>query len=416
MLGSWLRNLAERRLTRSYIQFMCLLVLAIYLIVFLLSFSTSKGSRTIFGPHLGADFGAFYVAGKIFNEHSSDQIYQTELQDRLYREQFPDADADSRLPYVNAPFFVLPFTLLSRLPYSWAYLVSVVISLALYLGGLALMRGSLDEFHPEAWWIALLLAVSFMPFLVECLAGGQTSAVGFFCLAAAMCSERRGRLFLSGLALSVLTYKITLLLLILPMLLISRRYKTLLGFLIGGAALAIVSWLAVGWQGCVGFINTLLYFTSASTSAASGLRTWKYVDINSFFRLLLGAHAYLRWLLTGAAFLISAPFLFKVWRQRDQGLVWAVTITATVVLNLYVGIYDSTLVVLSALLISAFLFRTENTLPWSFKLILMLLYVVPWVTQPLARVTGVQLFTIVLAVFFAYALALSRVASAGAKQ
>lgn len=411
-IANYGRKLVERRLTQSYIQFVCLLVLAVYLIVFIVSFATAVRGRTVFGPNLGADFGAFYVAGTIFNTHSPAKIYDAGLQEQFYRKQFPDAPTDSHLPYVNAPFFILPFTLLSRLPYRWAYLGWVVFSLALYIAGLTLLRSTLESIPAYAWFVAFLLALSFTPFLVECLAGGQTSAIGFFCLAAAITSERRGRSLFSGLLLSLCTYKPTLLLLILPMLVITRRYETLLGFAAGCGVLALVSLLTVGWQGCAGFINTLLYFTHATTSATSGLRTWKYVDVNSFFRLLLGSHSYLRWTMTGAAILFGLPLLLRTWwlgqrQDRDQqGLVWAITITTTLVLNLYVGIYDSTLVVLSAILTTDYLYRqtrsNESRLPTSYKFILLLLYVVSWITQPFARLSGVQLFTLVLALFAGY--------------
>lgn len=246
-----------------------------------------------------------------------------------------------------------------------------------------------------------------MPFLVECLAGGQTSAVGFFCLALAIHQERCGRYVLSGLALSLCAYKPTLLLLLVPMLLITRRYATLLGFVAGCGLLALASLLLVGKQGFVGYINTLLYFTNASASAASGLRSWKYVDINSFFRLLLGNHPYFRWAMTAAAFVFTLPFLFRFWwrsgfkRQNQQSLDWALAITWTLVLNLYVGIYDSTLVVLGLLLTSDVLYRRiankQSALPALYKLILLLVYVVPWMTQPIARLTNLQIYTVVLA-------------------
>lgn len=412
MLATWCRNFLEHRLRRPYVQFICLLVLAVYLVVFVVSFATSAKGRTIFGPYLGADFGAFYIAGKIFNTHSPDQIYDARLEHQLYQEQFPDAPPDTQLPYVNAPFFILPFTLLSRLPYSWAYLFWVALSFALYVAGFTLIWRTLDGIPGDAWFVSTLLALSFMPFLVECLAGGQTSAIGFFCLAVAISSERRRRQIISGLALSLCAYKPTLLLLILPMLVITRRYATLLGFVAGCGLLALISLLAVGWRGCAGFINTLLYFTNASTSAASGLRSWKYVDVNSFFRLLLGHHSYLRWTMTAAAFLFGLPFLLRIWWQGDrekrdeQSLVWALTITGLLVLNLYVGIYDSTLVVLSVLLTTDVFYRqadnNQSSLPASYKFILLLLYLVPWITQPVARLTGLQLFTLVLALFGSY--------------
>ncbi|HEY9807640.1 MAG TPA: glycosyltransferase family 87 protein, partial [Candidatus Obscuribacterales bacterium] len=307
----------------------------------------------------------------------------------------------------NAPFFILPFTMLARLPYSWAYLFWVLLSVALYVAGFSLILRTLEGIPPEAKFTALLLALSFMPFLVECLAGGQTSAVAFFCLALTIHLERRGYQILGGLALSLCAYKPTLLLLIVPMLLVTRRYLTLLGFLAGCALLALVSLVMVGWQGCLGYLNTLLYFTNASTSSASGLRSWKYVDINSFFRLLVGNHPYLRWALTAGAFLFTLPFLLKYWwkspgkQPNGQSLDWALAITWTLVLNLYLGIYDTTLVVLSVLLTTNAFHRAEAKnrlwLPASYRLILLLLYVVPWITQPIVRLTNLQIYTVVLA-------------------
>jgi hypothetical protein len=409
---TWVQSLIEHRLNRPYIQFICILVLAVYLVVLVMSFATNVRGRTIFGPYLGADFGAYYIAGKIFNTRSADQIYDATLHHRLYQEQFPDMPSDSQLPYVNAPFFVLPFTILARMPYSWAYLLWLLLSLALYVAGLTLIWRTLDGIPRDAWLTSLLLALSFMPFLVECLAGGQTSAVGFFCLAFAISSERRGYHILSGLAISLCAYKPTLLLLAMPMLLITRRYKTLLGVVAGCGILGLLSLLVVGREGCLGYINSLLYFTNASTSAASGLRSWKYVDVNSFFRLLMGHHTFLRWTMMAAVFLIVLPLLFRLWwqsnpgRRADQSLVWALTLTWTLVLNLYVGIYDSTLVVLSVLLTTDVMYRRIESdqlwLPATFKAILLLLYIVPWITQPIARLTGLQIFTLVLAVFGVY--------------
>ena len=122
----------------------------------------------------------------------------------------------------------------------------------------------------------------------------------------------------------------------------------------------------------------------------------------------------LRWVTTAATFLLVLPFLVRGWwvsdlkRRDEQGLVWAMTLTWILVLNLYVGIYDSTLVVLSALLTAEVLYRQPGRnplgLPFTFKMILLLLYVVPWITQPIARVTGFQAYSTVLALLGGYQL------------
>jgi hypothetical protein len=251
-----------------------------------------------------------------------------------------------------------------------------------------------------------------MPFLVECLGGGQTTAFGFFFLALALRLDMTDRQFESGMALALCSYKPTLLLLIFPMLIITRRPRILLGLVLGCALLALVSFITVGWQGCIDYVKMLLHFTSQSTSAVSGLRSWKYVDINSFFRLLTGTHTLVRWIMTLGTGAIITFFLLRVWwnagrdNKSDRALVWAITITWTLVLNIYLGIYDSSLIVLSALLTTDILYRRADAhgpaLTTTYRNLLLLLYVVPWITEIVAQVTGIQLYTLVLAAFGIY--------------
>jgi hypothetical protein len=406
-----MRAFIERRLNPQYIRLVCGMVLAMFVIVSTISLVTSVRGRTVFGPQLGADFGAFYIGGKIFNEHGANQIYDANLHHRLYRAMFPQVPDDSRVPYVNAPFFILPFVLLSRLPYTLAYLLWVFISVALFLGALRLLRTALPHISEHDWRTAILMSVSFMPFLVECLAGGQTTAVGFFCFSLALACERWDRRLLSGLALSLCAYKPTLLILTIPMLLLTRRWLTIAGVAMGSAGLGLISLLTVGRDGCLAFIQRLLSFANASTAVEITYRSWKYVDVNTFFRALLGGQPYLRWFLTAAVFVVGLSFLFRIWWRAPsdsdtQKIVWALVLTWTLVLNIYLGIYDSTLVVIGALLLLDPLYRNRDlerpVFSSRLKFMLLLLYLTPWVTQPIARLTNVQIYTIVLAGFGVY--------------
>jgi hypothetical protein len=160
----------------------------------------------------------------------------------------------------------------------------------------------------------------------------------------------------------------------------------------------------------------LLHFTSESTSAVSGLKTWKYVDLNSFFRLLAGGHTYIRWIMSLAAAGIIVPMLLWGWwrvrpeRETDRSLVWAFTISWTLALNIYLGIYDTTLVVLSVLLTTNVLYREAASdrpaMNPIYKNLLLLLYLVPWITQIVAESTSVQLYTLILAACGLYQLRL----------
>lgn len=405
-----MRSFIERRLNQAYIRRIAILILAIFVIVLTVSFATARRGKTVFGPFLGADFGAFYVAGQIYNNYGPASIYDVPLHRRLYKENFPDAPADEELTYANAPFFVAPFIVLSRLPYAWAYLIWLVISVSLYVGGFSILWRALKYLPQETWLTALLVALSFWPFLVECLAGGQTSAFGFFCLGLAIALEPRSR-FWSGVVLALCAYKPTLLFLIVPMLLVTGRWLTLVGLAVGNVILAFISLALVGVPGCINFLNRLLFYSAASTSTEAGLRSWKYVDINAFMRLLLPQQTHLRWAITGVLVLMVVPFLISKWwslrGESQRRLLWALTLTWTPVLNIYMGIYDSTILVLAGLLLTAELYSRgyrSDSFPFAYRCFLLLLYVSPMFTQSIALIAGVQIYALAVAAFGIYQL------------
>jgi glycosyl transferase family 87 len=402
------RSFIEQRLNQAYIRRIAILVLAIYVFVLTVSFATAKGGRTVFGPFLGADFGAFYVAGKIFNEYGPENIYDVSLHQRLYKETFPTAPPGEELSYANAPFFVAPFILLSRLPYAWAYFLWLVISVSLFVAGFSILWRALPSLPNDLRLTGLLLALSFWPFLVECLAGGQTSAFGFFWLALVIACEGRNR-FWSGVALAFCAYKPTLLFLVVPMLVISGRWLSVIGLAGGNLVLGLISLALVGRQGCINFINRLLFYSKAATGREAGLRSWKYVDINAFMRLLLPHQTHVRWAITAVFVLSVVPFIVWAWwrlrRESHWRSLWALTLTWTPVLNIYMGIYDSTILVLAVLILSAEFYRSKtHALPFSYRCFLIALYLSPWFTQNIALLTHVQIYTVVVAAFGIYQL------------
>src|SRR5262249_53073985 len=166
----------------------------------------------------------------ILNRSGPDQLYDAEYQDQLYHELLPNLPADECLPYVHPPFVALAFRPLAQLSYEWSFGMWLVISAGLYLLGLWVVWSSLRGVPPADWSTILLLALSFEPFVMETWLGGQLSAFGFCCLALAWAYERRGRPIASGLALGLCLYKPTLLVLVLPMMVVARRFRMLFGF------------------------------------------------------------------------------------------------------------------------------------------------------------------------------------------
>lgn len=415
LVKAW--NWVDHRLEAWRVRFVAVAIIAVTLSLLAVSFLSGDRSRTIFGPPLGADFAGFYTAGTILNHYPAYRLYDWRLHDQLYHELLPGKSADEELPFVHPPFVALPFRLLALLRYEWSFALWLVICAALYVGGLALMARSLSSLPNRDWTVAVLVAISFEPFLMECWLGGQLSAVGFFCLGLAMACDQKPVPVATGMAVGLCLYKPTLLVLTVPMLLVARRWKELLGFLVSGCILVLVSLAAVGWDGCHEFVNSLIDFSGSATGAVMELKTWKYVDLNSFLRLLFGSSPANR---TALLCIVAAPLTWLAsawWRWHSltpsgRKLVWAATLSGTVVFNLYVGIYDSILCVLGMLLTADVLvgggLKEAPLFTPGFRLLALLLYLAPWLSQPLARLVHVQLYTLVLAAVAIYPLFLLR--------
>lgn len=401
------------RLTRSRLRFTAASTVVVASLLLAISFATTSNNRTASGLGLGSDYLAFYDAGTILNHHGLDRLYDLNLQSQLYHANLPGEPEQANLPYANAPFFAAMLRPLALLPYGWSYAAWTSLSLLLFAGAFVLVwkTSGLPEKYRT---FGLLVALSFEPFLIECLHGGQISAFGLLWISLAIYYGKLRRQWAAGLALSVCIYKPTLLPLIIPMLLIMRQWRTLGGFAIGTALLALISLLAVGPHACADYLRMLAGYVGKSTAASGGgFQTHKFIDLNSFLKLI-GIPGTVAFAMLAC---VGAMVLRSVWlarpkdnetAQRLLAIAWAAAITWTLVLNVYVGVYDSVLVVPAVLLTCGVLLRragdTGRNLPLRLRCLLLALWVLPWFSGLIARDFGVQPFTIALLVLGAYQL------------
>src|SRR5450759_1906498 len=255
------------------------------LISLLILIATASGNGGFRGWRAGQDFAAFYDAGTILNRGMAGQLYDLNLQTALYREVSQSDGGTSLFP--NAPWFALLFRPFASLSFHWAYAAWVCVSIALYLSGIALLwPAALD---PIARRNAFLAAVSFHPFVLETLISGQVTAVAFFWIAAATRLLRQGRPFVAGCLLSGCLYKPTMLVLILPMLFVGRRWKVLAGITAGALALASISILCVAPSSLTSYWRMLGEYRALRVAHQAAFLAWeKFIDGYHFFRLLPG--------------------------------------------------------------------------------------------------------------------------------
>jgi hypothetical protein len=335
---------------------------------------------------LPCDFIYFYAVGRIAHEYPLTRLYEYSLILKTTDQIFPlKGWIWGPSPY--PPFVALFFSLYARLPFLPAYILWMATSVALYLGGIAAVIRDAFPRQPLKSSLVYCVALGFYPFFICDMKNGQISAVAIFAVGMAVALERDKRLFLSGLALAILCYKPTLLLLLLPMLLLTRRFRTLAGFLTGGAALFLFT-TAIGsveiwriyFRHAFGFLHGFIEVQGQST-----LQLWEYIDFHTFSYAVPGGRT------TGGLAVIvcislAAAVALAVLLSRSaksakpaQQFAWAATITWTLLLNFYVPVWDSILVTLAVILT----LRALNDLGWHraaewIGLIAVLIFAVTW--------------------------------------
>ncbi len=394
------RKLADRWLRPEVARFVAGASLIMTFGLAVLMFATARDGQTALRQNLGNDYAEFLVAGQILNDGESSRLYDLELQDELLHRLLPKLAKDEHLPFVYPPFLAEIFRPLARLPLATSFACWLVITVGLYAASVGLILRLCPLLTGSERITAWMLALAFPPFATECCLGGQISAIGCFFVTVSLYLGTTGRLLGSGLALSFVLYKPTLLVLILPMLVVGRAWRILLGWFCGAIVLAGFSLLAVGFDVCRDFVELMLGYGQSGGSVGQGFKTIKYVDLTAFFRLAGMSRSVARPLGFAVGGLIGI-MLLRSWMKlaggRISDLAWASTLALTPVLNVYGPIYDVTLVVPGVLIGSNALRRQSPTeWPLAFRWLLAIVFVGALVTQPLAQTLGFQPLTLVL--------------------
>jgi hypothetical protein len=352
-------------LTTKRVKNYCLILIVVNSLMIALSFARS-GSTTLSGAPFGGDFIEFYNAGRILNHYGSHRLYDFQLQHDLTQEYVPGFS----LPYVTPPYVAILFSPLALLPFSFAYLIWIFVSVGLYAGAGSLIARL--ELLPRG--MTLLVCLAFPPFLMLAIAGGQISAIGCFIFALWIYLMKRERKFLSGLVLGFLLYKPTLAVFVVPTLLFGRQFRMLFGFGIVATALGTLTVLMLGPGGSIQYLKILREF---SALVGQGLTpAAMHVDLASMVRQIV--HVDVRYLIM----LMGLPFVYLLRNNPER------VIIPTMIFNSYSPTYD--LILLIPLLVLTY--RSVN------RSLQIMVFVVSFLTVPLCQFTGIQLITPVLLV------------------
>jgi len=222
---------------------------------------------------------------------------------------------------------------------------------------------------------------------------------------------------LAGVTLGLATYKPSLIAIPAAMMILGGCWRMFAGLCGGSAALLVGSLATAGLNGLRSWIIQMKVFAGIATTNETIIRRTKYVDLNSFFSILLGGSSGARAVASLAA---AAAFLLlglAWWRSRRQShtvqrYLWGATLTWTLMINIYAPVYDTILLIPAAALVGRSLYGRSKREQAGLQLWLVALWLVPWLTQSWADYLRLQILTPVLAGFGYWALTLARDSSA----
>ena len=362
-----------------------------------------------FSSLLPIDFIYFYGIGHILNQHPAAQLYDYGLQLKTFNDIYlltENHQVWGRSPY--PPFVAKFFSMYARFSFEQAYFLWMGTSFVLYIAGIATAVKAAFPNDRLRGSLVFCFSLSSPLFLRYNLIGGQLAPIAVFSTGLAIFLERRSLPLLSGLALSILTYKPTLLLLIVPMLLITRRLRTFFGFALGATVLMATSTAVGGLQIWPAYVRFLQSFAgNAGIHGQSAIKRWEYVDI--FNSLLYGIPGGRSWIgLTILAFVLLGlgtwlgRLLYKSRKAgvAAQNLTWATTLTWTLIINVYVPVYDTLLIAVVVTLTIGALVEVEGIIAtgW-FALLAVGISAVSMKAESIAQYHRIQPLTILILIF-----------------
>jgi hypothetical protein len=218
------------------------------------------GTRTFFqnGDPEGSDFRWFYSVGKVFREYGSSHVYDLDLA-RVYQAQVAGVPVDTeKLLLPNHPPFVFPLmALLAGLDYRTAYYLYFALVLLIVISSSTMVYQALRR---ENWpqteaFITIAGLALFEPFFVSILKGQDTFLLylgGLFLLTGWMLEKD----WLAGIGLGLTLVRPQIALVLVIPLLVKRR-KIWWWFVGSAVALALYSFMQVGWNGMLDYLHVL---------------------------------------------------------------------------------------------------------------------------------------------------------------
>lgn len=253
---------------------------------------------------LGGDYPSFYAAGSIARAGEWDQLYDPARQ-QAAQEGLID-DSGGFLYFAYPPFVAGAYAGLAGLDYQWSFLVHSLLMGAALAATVLVLWPWLSGFGvPRPAWV--VLALGCYPIL-RAVGGGQNTTLTILLVAGAARLDRDERPMLAGAVLAIALFKPQFGLLLIPPIVLARRWRVLAGWAGGGVALYAISALLSGGAWIAGWWRQAGVFSEQNLSANGS----NFVSFPGFIANAAGSSAEVIGVAAGITMLAFASYFW--WR------------------------------------------------------------------------------------------------------
>jgi len=232
--------------------------------------------------HLAIDYCTFWSAGQIANKYGYARVYDLDLMSQIQRTIFPATSDLSKFAVVPTPYlpvFILlfqPFALIDPAAGFWLW---TALNGAIYF---FYLRFFAQEMANEPLQTRLLiLLTSSLPVFLNFLYG-QVNVWLAVCIGEFMRASISDRRFRAGLWLGGFLIKPQSLILIVPVLLLQRAFRTLAGFASASLLVLGTSFVLMGYDGFATLIRLWLGYATGLPAAIGPqvMMNWRMIGIS----------------------------------------------------------------------------------------------------------------------------------------
>jgi len=298
------------------------------------------------------DFTIFYSAGKMIRGGLAGRLYEEQAQYRTQREFASGVGIRmGALPYNHPPFEALIFVPLTFVPYLAAYFLWDAINVLILVALPFILRPYLPALRETSVLSWVFVSLAFFPVFIALLQG-QDTLILLLLFALAFVSLSKNSDVAAGCWLGLGLFRFHLVLPIMLILGMRRRYKTVLGFAIIALALGLVSMAAIGVHETLAYPG---YVLRVERSMALR-RTVIPVDMPNIRGLVdlvfpVSGSRVVPDLLIGVVSVALLVFSIRKWERPSQDadnfdLGFALCVVVTILISYHAFFYDLSLLLL----------------------------------------------------------------------